>query len=149
METPRFIRRSAYRKIGGWSEQAGAFDDFAFWGKIRTYGIKTSRIEVNLWHSEGRLSLGNLFRKKYNMGKSAKIKELRVGSARSLIIQLGPLRFLLLRKAMRNGAQPADMLGIFLMKTVEGAGLVMGLMSTALPREGVSYHKIGIVEYGT
>ena len=126
IEAPRFVRSDSYRKVGGWTDTAGAFDDWAFFGRLVRQRSRISRCDTNLWHSEGKLTMTRLFRKKYNMGKTLDEKGLVAGGTASMMIQLSPLRYLLLLRTLKLARRPSTVLGVFLMKIVEGLGLMLG-----------------------
>jgi arabinofuranan 3-O-arabinosyltransferase len=126
MEAPRFIRTTTYRRLGGWVEGAGAFDDWAFLGRLLRHGCRVSRSEVNLWHAEGKLSLASLFRKKYRMGKTVITGELSQEGSGLMIAQLSPYRFVALFNRVRPQSDFAEIFGVFLMKTIEGLAIYLG-----------------------
>lgn len=132
VEAPRFIKRLAYEKVGGWRDEIGGFDDWDLNLRIRGYGFKVVRSRHRLFHNEGCLTMRRLFMKKYRMGKSVDPFEYslqHINSLKMLILQLTPVRLVtLLRRVTCLVANPTVVFGVMFMKTIEGAALAMGFV---------------------
>jgi arabinofuranan 3-O-arabinosyltransferase len=137
MEAPRFIRKSTYEYVGGWSEKVGAFDDWDLAKQLRTYNLRIERCINNyILHNEGYLTLRSLFLKKYRMGRTIDLAIYISGQNLSAIsYQLTPLRtMLLLRKIALFTKNPIYILGVFIMKLIEATGMLIGFLTRALHR---------------
>jgi len=129
IEAPRFMKKSAYIKAGGWNEKVGAFDDWDLAKRLRVCNLKIGRCTNNyILHDEGHLTLRSLFLKKYRMGKTVDLVRHISGQSLSAIsYQLTPLRIiLLLRKSVLFTKNPIYILGMFVMKLIETTGMLIG-----------------------
>jgi glycosyltransferase involved in cell wall biosynthesis len=135
IEAPRFITRSAYVLVGGWSESAGAFDDWDFAARLRAHDLKIGYcMNKYILHYEGRLTLRSLFSKKYKMGKTVDlVKHASSQELSAMRYQLTPFRILLLKKVALFSKNPIYILGMLLMKLIETAGLLMGSLTAHGP----------------
>jgi len=134
IQSCRFIKRSAYKSIGGWHGDVGGLDDWDITVRLRALGFRLSRTDRHIFHNEGHLTLSMLALKKYNMGKGASpSKYLSSGGKTFGMIteQLTPFRiFMLLKRLPKINKSITGILGVALMKTVEGLAFVAGLAAS-------------------
>jgi len=132
MQASRFIRRAVYYSIGGWREDVGGLDDWEITAKLRGLGFKSARSNKRIFHNEGHLTLRKIFLKKFNIGKGAHpMKYLLSGKMEvdTIASQLTPFRILILLAMLpRLDIDIVEILGVVLMKVIEGVGFFMGLL---------------------
>lgn len=71
MESPRFFRKTAYLKSGGYDEKLLYAEDMELKERILKLG-QIKRSKFNVYHNEDRLSFWQIVSKKYRYGKTAK-----------------------------------------------------------------------------
>ena len=123
VEAPRAFRREVIESLGGWDERLTAAEDWDLSDRTRAAGVVVARIQSYIWHDEGQIRLSQTFAKKRYYGRwIAEYLRTHQGAGQrklartALFSQPG----LLARHPMRSG-------GMFLLKGVEGAGLVAGM----------------------
>jgi len=70
IEAPRFFKRDAFVKVGGYDENLVAAEDWDLSIRLQKNGCLFSRTKSFIKHNEGRLSLQGTIAKKYKYGKS-------------------------------------------------------------------------------
>lgn len=70
IESPMFIRRSVWSRLGGFDPEVGGFVDWDLTNRLIENGYRIGRIQSWAFHYEGRLQLPKLLRKKYMYGKA-------------------------------------------------------------------------------
>jgi glycosyltransferase involved in cell wall biosynthesis len=72
IEAPRFFERSTFERYGGYDEQMTGPEDWDLPARMRPYE-QFGRVESEILHLEGRLTLGSSLRKKYYYGKGVRL----------------------------------------------------------------------------
>lgn len=131
IQASRFIRRSVYESIGGWDKDVGFLDDWDITTRLRASGFRISRSDHHILHNEGRQTLRRITLKKYNFGKSADLSRYLSSGGKTFrmtLEQLTPFRiFTLLRRLPKINKNITEIVGVALMKTVEGLAFIAGL----------------------
>jgi glycosyltransferase involved in cell wall biosynthesis len=71
IESPRFFRKTIYKKSGGYDKNLLYAEDMELTDRIRKFGL-VGRSRFTVYHNEDRLSWWDIMKKKYKYGKSAK-----------------------------------------------------------------------------
>jgi len=123
VEAPRAFRRELIVGLGGWDEKLTAAEDWDLADRTRGSGTTIARVESYIWHDEGHIKLSATFAKKRYYGRW-------IGEY--LRTHQGAGQRKLARTALFS--QPATLVrhpvkagGMFVLKGVEGAGLVAGM----------------------
>ena len=123
VEAPRAFRRELIVGLGGWDEKLTAAEDWDLADRTRGTGTTVARVDSYIWHDEGHIKLATTFAKKRYYGRwIAEYLRTHQGAGQrklartALFSQPGTL----VRHPVRAG-------GMFLLKGVEGAGLVAGM----------------------
>ncbi len=141
-EIPRFFWKEAFLKIGGFNERLVYGEDADLYVRLEEAGYKTRRVEAEVKHYEGVLSLRQIVFKAHNYGKSLPLFVRRNPSLavkRSNLVRLFSLRNLklLLRR-------PANFLGLIFMKFVEYMGYLTGVSARLLGVYRTKWGRISI-----
>ncbi len=120
VEAARIFRRRVLMETGGYDECLTAFEDWELAERVEGAGYSLGRLRSGAWHDEGRVCLGDAFRKKRYYGRDlASYLAARPGSRR--LLRPGVLtRRRLLAHAPHLAA------GLAVLKSVEGAGILLG-----------------------
>ena len=123
VEAPRAFRRELILSLGGWDERLTAAEDWDLADRTRATGTGIARVDSYIWHDEGRIRLSATFSKKRYYGRWI---------AEYLSTHEGAGQRKLARTALfsQPGALVRDPLhagGMFVLKGVEGAGLLAGM----------------------
>lgn len=70
MEAPRFFRKTAFLRTGGYDENIVCGEDFDLTKRFKKKGYKIEKITSELYHLEDGASLHNIFSKAYYYGKA-------------------------------------------------------------------------------
>jgi glycosyltransferase involved in cell wall biosynthesis len=123
VEAPRAFRREVIEGVGGWAEHLTAAEDWDLADRCGAAGVVVDRVDAWIWHDEGRLRLRGTFSKKRYYGRwIADYLRTHQGAGQrklartSLFSQPGAL----VRDPLHAG-------GMFVLKGVEGAGLLAGM----------------------
>lgn len=111
---PRFFRRNVFLDLGGYDEGLDCGEDFCLLEKLKAKHCKLSKIDSEIDHVEGSVTLFSATRKAYTYGKSIpkfiektpqqvlkRYSRIRVESTRSITAQGKRLRFLLSFAALK------------------------------------------------
>ena len=135
----RFFKRSVYEVIGGWRKDVGFLDDWDITARLRASGFKMRMSKHHIYHNEGRQTLKKIALKKYNFGKGANFSAYLSSSKsglKTILHQLTPFRILsILIRLPKVSRNLINIIGVVLMKSVEGLALIIGVISKALMRE--------------
>lgn len=123
VEAARAFRREAFDQAGGYDTTLTGPEDWDLPDRLRAEGWEIGRIRAVVRHDEGRLRLAETFRKKRYYGRTVApylVRHGRVGAQKAA-------RTALLRSPGRFVRRPATSFGLLGLKTVELAGLVVGM----------------------
>ena len=126
IEAARFFRREAFEHVGGYDEDLIAAEDWDLAQRIKKAKFSYSRIEKFIKHHEGKLTFGNLMRKKYQYGKS--IHKYICKNKEEAQKQLVLIRPCFIKNYKRLVKTPVIALGFIIMKICEcvagGSGMI-------------------------
>lgn len=127
VESPRFFKKSVWNELGGYDEDiAGGGDDRDIHQRILEHGNKVGRTKHMVMHNEGNLSLGYLLKKQF-MYKREVLKYIR--KRPSIAIQsYSPIRPSYFTNWRLFVSRPQDSVNLFIMKTVEIAAGLGGII---------------------
>lgn len=123
VEAPRAFRRELIERVGGWDETLTAAEDWDLSDRTRATGTSIARVPSYIWHDEGTIKLRNTFAKKRYYGRwIGEYLRTHQGAGQRKLARTALFSEpkALLRDPMHAG-------GMFVLKGVEGAGLVMGM----------------------
>jgi GT2 family glycosyltransferase len=123
VEAPRAFRRELIEQLGGWDETLTAAEDWDLADRTRATGTGIARIGSYIWHDEGTIRLSATFAKKRYYGRwIGEYLRTHQGAGQRKLARtaLFSQPKALLRDPMHAG-------GMFLLKGVEGAGLLAGM----------------------
>ena len=123
VEAPRAFRRDLIVALGGWDERLTAAEDWDLADRTRSAGIVVARVDSYIWHDEGHIKLANTFAKKRYYGRwiGEYLRTHQSDGQRKLA------RTALFSQPGTLARHPVLSGGMFLLKGVEGAGLVAGM----------------------
>jgi glycosyltransferase involved in cell wall biosynthesis len=124
VEAPRAFRRSVIDAVGGWDERLTAAEDWELADRIRAAGVPTGRVRSWIWHDEGRIQLRATFAKKRYYGRWIADYLRRGGGTGTRKLA----RTALLAHPVRLLREPGHAAGMALLKLVEAAGLLAGMV---------------------
>jgi glycosyltransferase involved in cell wall biosynthesis len=130
VEAPRFVRRDVWIALGGLDENVGGNDDWDFYQKLLDDGYKVGRIASGIYHNEGHLKLGKLFRKRFMYGRDA-LKYISK-RPRAAATSYFPIRRAYLRNWRRFLMRPVDSAAFIIMRTTEYTAGLLGMVYTLL-----------------
>lgn len=138
-DAARFVRKSAWDKLGGLDATLGGGDDWDFQLRLNEAGYKTLKTKEAIMHYEGNLSLIKQIRKKFIYGKTAleyfkkhKAKKGFLAKQYSLIRPDFLINYDLLLK------DPFHASGMIFMKIVEYSAAFCGLVYSRIFKEKVN-----------
>lgn len=120
VEAARVFRRDAFEAAGGYDETLTGPEDFDLPDRVARLGWDIGRTTAIVWHDEGRVELGAVFRKKRYYGQGLSRYLTRPGARH----RLRRTSFLGKRELLTR--QPARTAGLVLLKLVDVAGLATG-----------------------
>ncbi len=121
----RFIRASAYWKVGGYSETMVAGEDFDLHEKLKAGGYKIARTEVVLVHHEP-AGFWSVARKKFYYGSLMWEYLARAGATG--VKRFAPLKPAFLRQWRLLARDPLHAAGLVTMKTTQWMAGFLGLL---------------------
>jgi glycosyltransferase involved in cell wall biosynthesis len=123
VEAARAFRREEIERLGGWDERLTAAEDWDLADRTRSAWIGVARVESYIWHDEGHIRLAATFAKKRYYGRwIAEYLRTHEGAGQRKLA-----RTALFSKPGELVRNPVVSGGMFLLKGVEGAGLVAGM----------------------
>ncbi len=134
VEAARAFRRTTFDLVGGYDESLTGPEDWDLPDKIRAKGLGVGRIDSFVDHDESAIGLMDAFMKKRYYGRSFRrflAKPQARKGRRFLRVSLLRLTPMLLR-------DPTHTLGLFLLKGVELAGLVLGLVEARWRNDSIN-----------
>jgi glycosyltransferase involved in cell wall biosynthesis len=120
VEAARVFRVTEVAAVGGFDESMYAFEDWDLADRVAARGGGTGRSGCVIWHDEGRIRLGDAFRKKRYYGRNLRVYADRPASERRPMVQVGGLLDVRLLRS------PLLALGLAVLKSVEFLGLLLG-----------------------
>ncbi len=128
MESARFFKKGVFYTVKGYDDNLLFGEDKDMDIRIREEGFKVGRIEAQIRHNEGRLSLWNTMKKKYNYGKTLHLyKNKHKSKAKKQFALIRPAFVGNWNKLINN---PTYAFSMFFMKFCEACATIAGLMST-------------------
>lgn len=121
----RFIRASAYQKVGGYSESLIAGEDFELHDKLKAAGYKIARTNVALIHHEP-AGFWSVVRKKFYYGSKMRDYFKSAGAAGAK--RFAPVKPAFLRQWRLLACDPLHAAGLLVMKTTQWAAGFLGLL---------------------
>jgi glycosyltransferase involved in cell wall biosynthesis len=123
VEAPRAFRREVIVGLGGWDERLTAAEDWDLADRTRGAGVVVVRVPSFIWHDEGQIRLATTFAKKRYYGRwIADYLRTHQGEGQRKLA-----RTALFSQPGELARHPVRASGMFLLKGVEGAGLVVGM----------------------
>jgi len=133
IEAPRFFKKKIWDELGGLDEEVGGGgDDWDLFQKLKDHGYSASRTAAHVRHNEGKLELGQLWKKRFMYGRDSLLyikKRPVIG-----MISYFPMRKAYLKHWRLFVQRPVDGVGMVIMRTVEYVagfcGIVYSLVKT-------------------
>ncbi|MDH3680978.1 MAG: glycosyltransferase family 2 protein, partial [Acidimicrobiia bacterium] len=124
VEAARFFRTASVRAIGGYREELRAGEDWELADRFEAAGHRIGRIEALIWHDDGRISLTEVFAKKWYYGRSfADYLAVRPPNGTRRLTRPG-----VLTEPARLLRHPLLTAGLLVLKAVETTGLCLGVI---------------------
>lgn len=131
VESPRFIKKSVWNKLGGLNDKLGA-DDWDIYDRLKQKGYKTGRVKEIVLHNEGSLDISKIIRKSFLYGKSIRLYV--TTQPKQSTRHFFPLRVGYIKHWRLFVKDPVHTLGVIIIRTLEYfagfLGLVSGVIST-------------------
>ncbi|MEM2105312.1 MAG: glycosyltransferase [Candidatus Bathyarchaeia archaeon] len=127
MEIPRFFKKSVFLRLGGYDERLVCGEDFEFFQRFRKEGYKVGRINHEIIHFEGKLTLSKIFSKAYHYGET--IPALIKKEPTNTIRRYTALRLTSVKNAKLYSENFSSAIGFFAMKIFELAAYFLGMFS--------------------
>lgn len=126
MEAPRFFKRKAFFKTGGFDEKLVCGEDFDFAQRFKNGGYKIGKVTSAIFHLEGNLSLFHILSKAYYYGKTfpALIKK----KPREIVKRYVNIRLASLKTISPAFRTSTLILSFTLMKTLEFLAYFAGIL---------------------
>ncbi|MEM3596865.1 MAG: glycosyltransferase [Candidatus Bathyarchaeia archaeon] len=128
MEIPRFFRKSVFLGLGGYDERLVCGEDFELFQRFRKGGYEVNRINHEIIHFEGKLTLSKIFLKAYHYGETipALIKKEPANTIRRYAV----LRLASIKNAKLYSKNFSSAIGFLTMKTFELTAYSLGIFSS-------------------
>jgi len=125
IEAPRFFKKKAFLKLGGYDENLIAAEDWDLSQRLKKSGFLVSRINSLIKHHEGKLSLKKTMIKKYRYGMtiSRYIRKHKEESKQQFVL----IRPCFLKSYKRLFKKPVVTAGMVVMKACEFAAGLWGM----------------------
>lgn len=133
IESARFFKSVAYKKVGGHNEKMVLSEDKDLDLRVRGAGFKVGRISEPIYHNEGKLSLKKDLQKKFFYGKTAHVFIAK--NPRHAMVQANLIfRMAYFRNWRKMVCNPILSLGMILMKTLETFAALTGLIMVKITK---------------
>jgi len=132
IEAPRCFRRSALLSLGGYNPNLEAGEDWDLSIRAKKVNLSVGRIESTIIHDSGDNFLVTTLQKKYNYGKS--MQRYFKSHTQATIIQLNPVRRMILPGLKGAHSDPVHGLGLIFLKTAEFAAAGAGSLTVVFKR---------------
>jgi hypothetical protein len=131
MDAPRFFKKTAFLKVGGFDEKLVCGEDFDLTERFREMGYTIDKISSEIFHYEGNPSLREVLTKAYYYGKT--LPALMKKGPRETARRYASIRFESLRVTGATFKNVSYLLSFVLMKTFESMAYVAGLFVELIP----------------
>lgn len=134
IEAPRCFKKKIFLKYKGYDETITGPEDWDLPLRMKKFGEKTSRIKEYILHNEGRYNPFKSARKKYYYALKAPIFLKRHPEQ---LVTKGNLLFrpVFFKKWKKLVKSPFLSVGMFLIKIIEGGGVLVGFMYSVIIRK--------------
>ena len=140
MKIPRFFRKKAFIKVGGFDEKLVCGEDFDFFQRFRKTGHKTEEISSHIIHFEGNPSLFSFLFKAYYYGKT--IPELIKKNPSANIKRYLNLRLASVKNTGTAFKSTRKLLGFTVTKLFEYTAYLLGISAQLLHEFAEKYRII-------
>lgn len=131
IEAARVFERKTFESVNGYDEELEAGEDWDLNHRVKKAGFRVGRVYALIKHREGRLSLWETARKKYQYGKT--VEKYRRKHPKEAKQQLKLIRPAFIRNWKKLVKDPINAIGLMVLKTCEfGAGGIGYLKSKFL-----------------
>lgn len=133
IESPRFLKTSLWKDIGGFDETlGGGANDWDLHLKVKEYGGKVARVRSLVMHNEGDLKLSKLLKKRFMYGREA----LNYVSKRpkASFVSFFPLRMAFFRNWRLFIPRPIDTTAFVIMRFSEYTAGFIGIIYTQVKK---------------
>jgi glycosyltransferase involved in cell wall biosynthesis len=126
-ESPRFVNKEVWNKLGGLDELlGGGGDDWDFFQKLKDGSYKVGWVKSLVMHNEGKLSLYKLMKKRFMYGRdSVKYIKKRPSAA---VVSYFPIRKCYIVNWKRFLVRPVDSFYFIIMRTCEYVAAFAGIL---------------------
>lgn len=125
LEIPRFFKKDAFLKIGGFDEKLVCGEDFDLFQRFKNAGYKTEKTTFPISHFEDTYSLGQIMLKAYYYGRSlpALIKK----NPKNVVRRYGKIRLASVKNTGMLIKNPQFFIGFVSVKVFESAAYISGI----------------------
>lgn len=126
IEAARFFKREVFFSVNGYDENLVAAEDWDLSSRVKKAGFSFSRINALIKHHEGKLTLPNTIRKKFNYGLTINhyMRKHQKESRQQLIV----MHLSFLKSYKRLLSNPLTTLGLMVMKICEFSASLCGIL---------------------
>ena len=128
IEAIRFLRRTVFESIRGYTSDLEAGEDWDLTNRIRQLGFRSTRVISFIKHNEGKLSLSVAFLKKHYYGKTLRCYRINHPNEKSHSLRV--LRPTFIRNWRKLERDPIHGVGMFFMKSLEFMAILLGLWAS-------------------
>lgn len=129
VEAARAFRRDAFEAVGGYNESLTGPEDWDLPDRLRREGFRGGRVSAGVRHDEGAPSLRQLYvKKRYYAAGVRSFIDADKSNARSRLVRIS-----LVRHPTRLARHPALAVGLFVVKLVELAAVLVGARARPEP----------------
>jgi glycosyltransferase involved in cell wall biosynthesis len=132
VEAPRFYKRDVFQNLGGFDEELSFGEDSDLYIRTETSGYRISRIQSEIKHYEGELTLGQVIIKAYYYGKTL-LKFVRKHPSFT-VKKHSPLHQVYVSNMNLVLKDPKHFAGILIMKFIEYATYAIGVSAQIIFR---------------
>jgi len=144
VESARFFRKDAFEKAGGYDLQLVAGEDWDLTQRMRKEGFRIGRTSSPLLHLEGKMSLLEALRKKFEYGRTLeKFLDKHASEGRQHFALLRPAYVRNWKMLMKS---PIHSLGLVFMKTCEFLAGGLGFLMNKSARHGLERSERGAIQ---
>ena len=133
IEAPRFFKKAIFKKFGGYDEKITGPEDWDLPLRMKKLGVKIGRIKSVIRHNEGRFSPFKSAQKKFYYASHAGVFLKRHPEQ---IFVKGNLIFrpVFFRKWKKLAGSPILTIGMFAVKSLEAAAVILGIIYSFCPK---------------
>lgn len=127
VESPRFLKASIWKAIGGFDESlGGGGNDWDLYLKVKEYGGKVKRTKKLVMHNEGNLKLTKLMKKRFMYGREAMSYISK--RPKASFISFFPIRKAFIKNWKLFIPRPIDTLAFIIMRFAEYSAGFLGII---------------------